>query len=106
MEELIPASASPFPRFPHKPRKPQIPQPLQVRENPQMHHYFPQMRKPRKLMEMRELLQFHNIAAIPDIPAPDEDTNILTLDITVIDPIDTASYDTSTSPLFRSAMMR
>ena len=54
----------------------------------------------------RELLQFHNIAAIPDIPAPDEGTGILTLDITDLDPIDTASYDNSTSPLFRSAMMR
>lgn len=54
----------------------------------------------------RELLQFHDIAAIPDIPAPDEGTGIITLDITAIDPIDTASYDTSTSPLFRSAMMR
>ena len=54
----------------------------------------------------RELLQFHDIAAIPDIPAPNEDTGILTLDITDLDPIDTASYDTSTSPLFRSAMMR
>ena len=33
-------------------------------------------------------------------------TGILTLDITALDPIDNASYDTSTSPLFRSAMMR
>ena len=54
----------------------------------------------------RELLQFHDVAAIPEIPTPDEDTGILTLDITDLDPIDTTSYDTSTSPLFRSAMMR
>ena len=54
----------------------------------------------------RELLQFHDVAAIPDIPTPDEGTGIITLDITTLDPIDTASYDTSTSPLFRSAMMR
>ena len=53
-----------------------------------------------------ELLQFHDVAAIPDIPTPDEGSGILTLDITALDPIDTASYDTSTSPLFRSAMMR
>ena len=53
-----------------------------------------------------ELLQFHDVAAIPDIPALDKGSGILTLDITVIDPIDTNSYDTSTSPLFRSAMMR
>ena len=54
----------------------------------------------------RELLQFHDIAAIPDIPDQNDGTGIFTLDITVLDPIDTASYDTSTSPLFRSAMMR
>lgn len=54
----------------------------------------------------RELLQFHDVAAIPDIPAPDENTGILTLDITALDPIDKASYDASISPLFRSAMMR
>ena len=54
----------------------------------------------------RELLQFHDVAAIPDIPTSDEGSGILTLDITVLDPIDTASYDNSTSPLFRSAMMK
>ena len=54
----------------------------------------------------RELLQFHDVADILNIPARDENTGILTLDITAIDPIDTASYDTSTSPLFRSAIMR
>lgn len=54
----------------------------------------------------RELLQFHDVAAIPDIPALDKGSGILTLDITALDPIDTSSYDTSTSPLFRSAMMR
>jgi len=54
----------------------------------------------------RELLQFHDVAAIPDIPALDKGSGILTLDITVLDPIDTVSFDTSTSPLFRSAMMR
>ena len=54
----------------------------------------------------RELLQFHDVAAIPEIPTPDEDTGILTLEITALDPIDTVSFDTSTSPLFRSAMMR
>ena len=54
----------------------------------------------------RELLQFHDVAAIPDIPALDKGSGILTLDITALDPIDTSSYDTHTSPLFRSAMMR
>ena len=54
----------------------------------------------------QELLQFHDVAAIPDIPALDKGSGILTLDITVLDPIDTSSYDTSNSPLFRSAMMR
>lgn len=54
----------------------------------------------------RELLQFHDISAIPDIPTPDEVTGLLTLDITALDPIDKDSYDTSISPLFRSAMMR
>ena len=54
----------------------------------------------------RELLQFHDMAAIPVILAQDDGTGIFTLDITAIDPIDTSSYDTSTSPLFRSSMMR
>ena len=54
----------------------------------------------------RELLQFHNVADILNIPARDENTGILMLDITVLDPIDTSSYDTSSTPLFRSAMMR
>lgn len=54
----------------------------------------------------RELLQFHDLAAIPEVPATDNETGLLTLDITDLDPIDTSSYDTSTSPLFRSAMMR
>lgn len=53
----------------------------------------------------RELLQFHDIAAIPNIPSPDEGSGILSLDITALDPIDTPSYDTSTSPLFRSAIL-
>ncbi len=54
----------------------------------------------------RELLQFHDMADILNIPARDGGTGILTLDITALDPIDTASYDTSSSPLFRSAMMK
>jgi len=54
----------------------------------------------------RELLQFHDLAAIPEVPATDNEIGLLTLDITVLDPIDTVSFDTSTSPLFRSAMMR
>ena len=54
----------------------------------------------------RELLQFHDLTAIPDIPDQNDGTGIFTLDITVLDPIDTSSYDTSTSPLFRSAMMK
>ena len=53
-----------------------------------------------------ELLQFHDIATIPEAPTTDNDTGILTLDITALDPIDTTSYDNSTSPLFRSAMMK
>ena len=54
----------------------------------------------------RELLQFHDLTAIPDIPDQNDGTGIFTLDITALDPIDTSSYDTSTSPLFRSAMMK
>lgn len=40
------------------------------------------------------------------ILAQDDRTGGLTLDITALDPIDTASNDTSCSPLFRSALMR
>ena len=54
----------------------------------------------------RELLQFHDLAAIPEVPATDNETGLLTLNLTTLDPIDTSTYDTSTSPLFRSAMMR
>ena len=53
-----------------------------------------------------ELLQFHDLAAIPEVPATDNETGLLTLDLTDLDQIDKDSYDTSTSPLFRSAMMR
>ena len=54
----------------------------------------------------RELLQFHDLEAIPEVPATDNETDLLTLDLTALDPIDTSNYDTSTSPLFRSAMMK
>ena len=54
----------------------------------------------------RELLQFHDIASIPEFPAADDKTSLLTLDLIALDPLDISSYDTSKSPLFRSAMMR